>query len=679
MPATQPPVGPRAVRERLVGALRLDLVGPWKAARKGHLLSSIGLSPLVAAGCRELAVTERWGHSTPAEIEKAGGSGKTPVLRLTPHEAVLAVSLGGSAGPEVRSVPGSGGLQLHVVEQLRAGTRWVSCFLVNWCTPEEAQPDCAYAFPTEIEARADEGLVPRSDLRGAQAAEWEDRVADPHCIATPEHATGHGAWAERVFEDGGWRTIRAAWIAAEVEKPATWIAPGVALSMEVLGWLNGGAAVGLALSFLVKRYSGWRRRHVESGPLQGARRDTANPLPEHATVADDGMARGVTHLGEDGGGLETIRVASRGVVRTRRYRHADQSGPEGPSRPPVETAFLPPTAPRLAHWEYRHSGRLDRPTLRTGADHRRASGPVAAAVALRPPRPCYATTGYAEIRRVRHHALPARVANGPSARASSGGVPRPKMSGAMLARPSRGGAGFVINRRARARVEVGGSFRLGWGGARYVPTKRYRAATGYHGASDPQRVVRRPSAFRTLTCGDMGCRGRQRPGVRLRLVARERGPDATHSGREELRKELEPDADTGSRKGRGDRAKRPSSTANMVAEFNNSDGLHPPPIGTLHRPNEDIDGTGACGRLFTQGRPSRRPVLRMRCRRSRGGRRWTPGTRWRLEPVRCLANAREAVSSTELGRGREIPQACMETGPHQGRRPRPQVRPALGA
>ena len=97
MPATQAPADSRAIRERLVEALRLDLFGPragheldaeqlpgrerpsnWyvpksagmaeesnderKAARKGVFPSSISLSFLVPAACRELAVTVRWGR-----------------------------------------------------------------------------------------------------------------------------------------------------------------------------------------------------------------------------------------------------------------------------------------------------------------------------------------------------------------------------------------------------------------------------------------------------------------------------------------------------------------------------------------------------------------------------------------------------------------------------------------
>ena len=67
-------------------------------------------------GCRELAVTVRWGDYAPVEMEHADGS-KTPVWRRTPHEEPLPIPLGGGEAPIVRDVPGSGGLQLHVAER----------------------------------------------------------------------------------------------------------------------------------------------------------------------------------------------------------------------------------------------------------------------------------------------------------------------------------------------------------------------------------------------------------------------------------------------------------------------------------------------------------------------------------------------------------------------------------
>jgi hypothetical protein len=87
-----------------------------KAAKKAYFPSSMGLSFLVARDAREAAVTLRWGDYAPAEI--AGGDGKpVSVWQRRPREASLRVALTGAAEPRVIDVPDSGGLQLHVAER----------------------------------------------------------------------------------------------------------------------------------------------------------------------------------------------------------------------------------------------------------------------------------------------------------------------------------------------------------------------------------------------------------------------------------------------------------------------------------------------------------------------------------------------------------------------------------
>ena len=101
-------------------------------------------------------------------------------------------------------VADSDGLWLHTevrpidtadIAGIPAGTRSVSIFLVNRREPNEDNPDLAYAFQAEIEVQGGRAFVPRPDLRGAQAMDWDEQVADLHYADTPEFATGHGVSA----------------------------------------------------------------------------------------------------------------------------------------------------------------------------------------------------------------------------------------------------------------------------------------------------------------------------------------------------------------------------------------------------------------------------------------------------------------------------------------------------
>ncbi|MFB3910354.1 MAG: DISARM system helicase DrmA [Candidatus Eisenbacteria bacterium] len=319
-----------------------------KAAKKGYYPSSMGLSFLVPREARTLNVIVRWGDYTPEEIE--GEDGKPlQTWRRTAREASVALELTGSRGEWPRDVPDGGGLQLHVVEQpivaeelaaqIPAGTRSVSIFLVNHRPPDEQSPDVAYAFQAEIEVRCAEPFVPRPDLSGALADQWDEQVADLHYADTPEYATGHGVSADWEIVDGACRVIRTAWIpAAEVEKTTTFDVPGVELSMEALGALPDGAAATAALSPLVSAYRSWieRERRALAGRLEGTRRETAEELLRLAGVAAGRMERGIAALASDPDALDSFRVANRAVARALTKR----LGIEAPRWRAFQLAFL---------------------------------------------------------------------------------------------------------------------------------------------------------------------------------------------------------------------------------------------------------------------------------------------------------------------------------------------------
>jgi len=82
-----------------------------KAAKKAFFPSSMGLSLLSAD--TTLRVTVRWGDYERSE-EKDDSGGSRRFWQRTPREEVVPVDLGGSEGATVHDVPNSGGLQLHV-------------------------------------------------------------------------------------------------------------------------------------------------------------------------------------------------------------------------------------------------------------------------------------------------------------------------------------------------------------------------------------------------------------------------------------------------------------------------------------------------------------------------------------------------------------------------------------
>jgi hypothetical protein len=326
-----------------------------KAAKRGFFPSSMGLSFLVCAATRSLRVTVRWGDYAPTEI--VGDEGK-PVdcWQRTPHEVEMAVALEGSQEEEVRAVPGSHGLELHLVEReivadeladrIPKGTRSVSIFLVNRRAPDKQNPDIAYAFQTEIEVRADRPFVPRPDLRGARVTDWDEEVADLHYADTPEYATGHGVSADWEIDNGACRALRTTWIpTAEVEKTDTVEVSAVELSMEVLGALPDGAAARAGLGPLVLEYRQWiERQRTGLAALPQPRRVTAEELLRLAGVAAARIERGIARLAEDADALDAFRVANRAVASALRKR----LGVEAPRWRSFQLAFVLLNLPGLA-------------------------------------------------------------------------------------------------------------------------------------------------------------------------------------------------------------------------------------------------------------------------------------------------------------------------------------------
>jgi hypothetical protein len=231
------------------------------------------------------------------------------------------------------------------------GTRSVSIFLVNHRAPSKENPDLSYAFQAEIEVHGEHAFVPRPDLRGALAEEWDEQVADLHYADTPEYATGHGVSAEWEIVGDACRVLRSAWIPrAQVEKTATVEVTGVELSMEALGRLADGAAAAAALSPLVTQYRAWiETKRAGTASIEGARRETAEELLRLAGVAAGRIERGIAVLSNEADALDAFRLANRAVALAMQRRRKFQGLPdEAPRWRAFQLAFLLLNLPGLA-------------------------------------------------------------------------------------------------------------------------------------------------------------------------------------------------------------------------------------------------------------------------------------------------------------------------------------------
>ena len=239
-------------------------------------------------------------------------------------------------------VPDSGGLRLHVIErpihteglaEIPAGTRSVSVFLVNRRNPDGDDPDLAHAFQAGIEVRGEHAFVPRPNLRGARAEDWDEQVADLHYADTPEYATGHGVSADWEVVDGACRKLRTAWIpGADVEKTETVEVSGAELSMDALGSLPDGQAAEAALRPLVDRYRAWiaSRREALSAFTDTRNKETPGPPP-----GEREGALSTPSAFTDAGNETPDPSPVSGKARSRRPRRSRTRGTRRPALLPV--------------------------------------------------------------------------------------------------------------------------------------------------------------------------------------------------------------------------------------------------------------------------------------------------------------------------------------------------------
>src|SRR5262249_38541913 len=156
--------------------------------RRAYLPSSIGMSLLVPADTKELAVIARWGDYKLQQPDDGHGSGAQWIR--TPREEPLTLAIPErTKQPVEKEVPKSNGLKVVLSVRpviatgvdggLPKGTRSLSLFLVNRRTPgTDELRDEAFAFQAQLEVTVKGCLVPRPDLRSLESKDWDERIAD---------------------------------------------------------------------------------------------------------------------------------------------------------------------------------------------------------------------------------------------------------------------------------------------------------------------------------------------------------------------------------------------------------------------------------------------------------------------------------------------------------------------
>jgi len=332
-----------------------------QAARKALMPSSMGMSVLVGPDVRTLKVIARWGDYTyegaagdqpepedrrnpePDHEEsirerrakyKAGEPEQPRGFRRTPRETTVTIAVGTATRfPQETPLDGTDGMKIVATvrkikdgPRLPKGARSVAIFLVNGRKLDPEHRYRSFAFQAELEARCDEGFIPRPDLRGvldgSALDEADERIADLQYRDVFEFAVGHATATVAIREpDATCHTVRTTWMPqAEVERVSPAPIAVVELGMEALANLTDGTDARARLSPLVSQYRQWieDQKRGLSG-LEARRGETAEDALGQALLAANRIQAGIEAL-DDPLLLEAFRTANRAMARAARQR-----------------------------------------------------------------------------------------------------------------------------------------------------------------------------------------------------------------------------------------------------------------------------------------------------------------------------------------------------------------------
>jgi hypothetical protein len=359
-------------------------------ARRRFLPSSVGLTVLLDPNVTSIEARVSWGdyrtepplpeaillpEPLPEELGEDGKPKRTerPIVDWvrTPKDRVVVLPIkDGRGGPVV--VPESaaeqrrgGGLVLETHSRLFSYTtpdgstervRALTVFLVNRrAAVHRFYADVSYAFQARLELVSDTGFLPRRDLSGYRAQDWDLRIADLHYRDMREWAVGRNAAAGWDTSDDSGGGVTRVWTdplpSTEVER----VAPNedaefkahVTFGMEALAQLAEGDGAGLraALADLPLLYGIWidAERDKLAG-LPSRRRETAERLVAEMGTAKERIAKGIEILATDVKARTAFRFMNLSVSMAARRRVAGATGDptalDEPQWRPFQLAFV---------------------------------------------------------------------------------------------------------------------------------------------------------------------------------------------------------------------------------------------------------------------------------------------------------------------------------------------------
>jgi hypothetical protein len=189
--------------------------------------SSVGLTVMLDASVREVEVNLSWGDYVTVpplsheELLDEKAEAPEVVWDRVPGNATLrvAVPTGGNRPPPI-TVPGSGGaqrpsgalqLELHArpydvtqPDGTKRSLRVLTVMVVNRrSSVRRRYQDVTYAFQVRLAVRCEQGLDPRTNMRGFGSKDIDEAIADLHYRDVYEYAVGVNTSADWKFDPDG--------------------------------------------------------------------------------------------------------------------------------------------------------------------------------------------------------------------------------------------------------------------------------------------------------------------------------------------------------------------------------------------------------------------------------------------------------------------------------------------